>query len=385
MTDTAFSRIPAEIWLHIHGLATVDCSPVALAHADEFRYQPIVDPFSDIRLFWRDARSFALVNKQWNILGTDLLYGCVSVDKHFDMLHGVLARHGAAKLVRAVRLSSTRFDRNRTMLAWCPAVQIIVLPDVPPYADLPWISNDRTAVLDVKFPALKYIYWNETETSFGLLRQLVSAAPRLEGLFLADSEIPNERANEELNLPSPIPSLRRLSIANLGPSSTDSILNVDLHRLTSLTCTPTFIPILPNLPSLQKLHIFRSRGTINFNIILGRCPRIDEISLDVWNGFTNPPELEMEVTEVSLIRVHSAVYVVREWSNIQELFATLTSEGFPLVRRVVLHNTWHRVIADPKFVPILDGLRGRGCHLEFPEGHVLSWYVHPFGICSVID
>ncbi|KAJ7056119.1 hypothetical protein C8F01DRAFT_1156887 [Mycena amicta] len=342
MADTAFSRIPAEIWLHIHDLATVDCSPIALAHADEFRYQPIVDPFSDIRLFWRDARSFALVNKQWNVVGSDLLYRYVSVNDDFDMLHRVLTRHRAAKLVRAIRLSSTHFDRNRTMLACCPAVQVIVLPDVPPYADVQWISNDRTAVLDVELPALKYIYWNEAETSSGLLRQLVSAAPNLEGLCLADSEFGNE-PNDPLDLPSPIPSLRRLSLATLGALSTQSIHKVDLH-------------LLPNLPSLQKLHIFRSCGSINF-----------DISFDVWNWFMDPAELD-----ISVIRVHSAVSIVHDWSNIQRLFALLTSDGFPRVRCVVLHTLWHRVIADLKFVPILDGLRARGCRLEFPEGRVVT-------------
>ncbi|KAJ7056163.1 hypothetical protein C8F01DRAFT_1156995, partial [Mycena amicta] len=373
MADTAFSRIPAEIWLHIHDLATVDCSPIALAHTDEFRYQPIVDPFSDIRLFWRDARSFALVNKQWNLVGSDLLYRYVSVNDDFDILHRVLTRHGAAKLVRAVRLSSTRFDRNRTMLACCPAVQVIVLPDVPPYADMHWISNDRTAVLDVELPALKYIYWNEAETSSGLLRQLVRAAPNLAGLFLADSEFRNE-LNDQLDLPSHIPSLRRLSLATLGVISTQSIHKVDLHRLTSLTCPHSFISVLPNLPSLQKLHIFRSRGSINFNVIFERCQSIDEISFDVWNWFMDPAELNLDikVTEISLIRVHSAVSIVRDWSNIQRLFALLTSDGFPRVRCVVLHTLWHRVIADLKFVPILDGLRARGCRLEFPEGRVVT-------------
>ncbi|KAF7292005.1 hypothetical protein MIND_01226200 [Mycena indigotica] len=181
MSNETFLHLPAEVWLHILALATEDCSPVALACAEWPQYQPIVDPFSDIRHFWRDARSFSLVNKHWNTLGTDLLYGCVSVEQHFDMLHGVLARHGAAKLVRAVRLSSTRFDRNRIMLAHCPSVQTIVLPDVPPYADLPWISNSPETPLGIHFPTLKYIYWTETQVSNGLLRQLVDASPNLEG------------------------------------------------------------------------------------------------------------------------------------------------------------------------------------------------------------
>ncbi|KAF7321080.1 hypothetical protein HMN09_00195400 [Mycena chlorophos] len=415
------SRLPVEVWLYIFALATADCSPVSLAQAQWFQYQPIVDPFYQIRRFWSETRAFTLVNKAWNFIATDLLFGCISIDsqKHFDRLQCRLgAFSAAATRVRAVHLSSTRFDHNRMILSACSQAQVIVLPDLPPYADTR-VGSDSGRLLDcsLKLPALKYIYWTESEDSAGALRHLIRAAPNLRGLHLADSAFITERSTNPTGLclqsqstsTSTIPSLRRLTLGPLGPLSAGWIMGmgIDTTRITTMTCCPTLIRSLPYFPSLRSVNIFGSRKVIDLRRIVQRCPALEEISFDVWNRFAagagasttvdssrrpqaaplsanskappssaSDPRMRARARELSVIRIHSAVSVLRDsdWSNITELFGILTETTdleFPRARRVVLYNMWRNVVEHGNFKPRREALRARGCRLEFPEGCVL--------------
>ncbi|KAF7318366.1 hypothetical protein HMN09_00345400 [Mycena chlorophos] len=386
MSTSSSSQLPAELWLYIQALATADYSPVVLANAEWFQYQPPVDPFSQIRHFWRDARSFSLVNTHWNALATDLLYSCVSIDgneQHFDRLLEILRRgseYTVANRVRAIRLSSRRFDWNRTILALCSAsVQVVLLPDVERFPDL------RAVVMNVPkeplegagvFAALTHIFWTETQTSAGLLGRLLSAAPNLRGMYLTDSGTALERGTDPIaNLPSALPSLRNLTLGTLDRLSLQSILAVDcFRRITTLTCHPNWLTLLPTLPALHTLRLFGSRTTIDFRVLFEICPVVEEISLDVWNRFVRPdPQTMKPGHELQLIRLHSAVTVVRDWSNIQEFFGMLVAPGFPVVQRVVLHNAWYRVIHDLNFGPVREMLSGSPSEvrIEFPEGSLL--------------
>ena len=53
--ESPLLRVPQEIWLHIHRLATIDWSPLALAYSERFHYWPlrVLDPFMEIREFLR--------------------------------------------------------------------------------------------------------------------------------------------------------------------------------------------------------------------------------------------------------------------------------------------------------------------------------------------
>jgi hypothetical protein len=54
------SALPAELWLYIHRLATSATSPMVVASADRYRYDPVTDPLTDIEHFWRVRHTFVV-------------------------------------------------------------------------------------------------------------------------------------------------------------------------------------------------------------------------------------------------------------------------------------------------------------------------------------
>ncbi|KAJ7191190.1 hypothetical protein GGX14DRAFT_601070 [Mycena pura] len=369
--ESPLLRVPQEIWLHIHQLATINWSPLALAYSERFHYWPlrVLDPFMEIRELLRNASSFALVSRLWNALANEILFENIRVDSRFHSLYDALNRRGAAHLVRSIRLSSTRFDYDHAILACCPGVQLIVLPDSPEHAAPLQVPNHLGLDSVTQLLSLKRIYWTETRHASGLLRKLVPIAPNLEHIFLSQSNYPTQRTLEALSLPQ-IPSLRGLGV---GDHSLGTILQIDLQNLTLLHCTPLFLthPDFPaSLPRVTVLRIFGSRSHIHFGTVFAQFPRLQELNYDVWNSLS--PPTGGEPVPLSLIHLHSAVTVVRDWIPIEDHFTLLSSSTFPAVQRIVLYGTWYRVVANPRFSHFRSALRARGCQLEFPEGHVLS-------------
>ncbi|KAJ6470198.1 hypothetical protein C8R47DRAFT_1325269 [Mycena vitilis] len=217
-----------------------------------------------------------------------------------------------------------------------------------------------------EFLSLKRIFWTESYRTSRLLRRLIPLARNVEHLYLTQSIA--LRMDDTLDF-SALPNLQRLGLGIVGQNLISSILQFDLQNLTRLNCSPSFLnsPNFPVLRSLRRLEVFGSRSTISFRTIFSRCPRLQELSYDVWNSMSEP---EGEPAPLACIRLHSAVSVVRDWTPIETHFGLFISTEFPRVPRLVLHGTWHRVVTDPLFARFQDGLRARGWQFEFPEGNV---------------
>ncbi|KAJ6510894.1 hypothetical protein C8R45DRAFT_965520 [Mycena sanguinolenta] len=359
------ASLPSEIWLYIHRIATADSSPMVAAYSDRFQYMPVSDPLKDPGQFWRLASSFVLVSRLWNSLANELLYENVRVDETFDAhLRPALERSDHANLVRCVRLSPNRLDHNFAVLAMCPRLQVIVQPEAT--RDL---NSDAAPFVLSSSQSLRHIYCEESAKNSAFLRRLVALAPNLEYLFLSHS--PNFQTDEEALAFPTISNLRRLSVVPVVPNLTTAILKTGMQNVTRLTCSPSLfrLPDLPVFHSLRLLDLFGSRSNIDFASIFSQCPRLEELCYDVWSTFHEP---EQKHAPLACIRLHSAAYVVRDWTPIKEHFRHFLSPEFPHVQRLVLHNAWYKVIDDPLFAPIRDGLRAQGCVLEFPEGYVRS-------------
>ncbi|KAJ7093467.1 hypothetical protein B0H15DRAFT_159301 [Mycena belliarum] len=378
MTLTA-SSLPPEIWMYIQRLATLETSPLTLAYADRFQYVPLADPLKDLQGFLRAACSFVLVCRLWNSLATEILYENVRVDKRFPMLRATLERRGAGRLVRSIRLSPIHDEYNYQILALCPLVQLIVQPDHSTtqtrrweFADIPGLS--RLPALP-ELLALRHVYCSELLIDSYLLTVVLETSPNIE--YLSVTRITFTPPNDPYalavgELPA-IANLKRLAFPPLlRRAMPSSLFWMNLQGLTRLQCSPTNLALeeFPTLPSLRVLEIFGSRSIILFPVIFSRCPRLHELCYDVWNRISPPNAAR---SSLSVIRLHSAVTVVRDWTTIETHFRLFLDPGFPALRQLVLHGSWHRVVADLKFPSRFPHrLRERGCRFEFPEGNVLN-------------
>ncbi|KAJ7749201.1 hypothetical protein B0H16DRAFT_892302 [Mycena metata] len=367
--------LPPELWLYIHRIATADTSPMVAAYTDRYQYVAVPNPLDDLQDFLRDVSSFALVSRLWNSLTSEILYENIRVDERFHALYTALERPGTARLVRSVRLSTTRFDHNIAILALCSQLQVVVQPEASTASRSQALIGAPDLDLNLTIPnldSLKHIYWTNSDMALDLLLKLIPLAPNLEYLFLTDSK--TLRSEREFDFPA-LPSLRRLTLGPLQANLIGSIFRqLDVTNLTRLHCIPTvFHRDIPTLPSLQTLELFGSRSNIPFNPIFFRCPRLRELRYDVWNGSSVEIGSDIQTTLLPCIRLHSAV-AIRNWTSIEPIeahFSLFLSPKFPRVQRLVLHNNWHQIVNKPWFAPYRDGLRELGCRLEFPEGNVL--------------
>ncbi|KAJ7737715.1 hypothetical protein B0H16DRAFT_103086 [Mycena metata] len=374
MVDPSVS-LPSELWLYIHRIATADTSPIVAAYTDRYQYVAVPNPLDDMQDFLRDVSSFALVSRLWNSLTSEILYENIRVDERFHALYTALERPGTARLVRSVRLSTTRFDHNIAILALCSQLQVVVQPEASTASRSQALVGAPDLNFDLVIPnldSLKHIYWTHSDMALDLLLKLIPLAPNLEYLFLTDSK--TLRSEREFDFPA-LPSLQRLTLGPAHSHLTNSIfLQLDVTNLTRLYCIPTvFHQDIPTLPSLQTLELFGSRSHIPFTTIFLRCPRLRELRYDVWNGVFEMRLDEPRTAPLPCIRLHSAV-AIRSWTPTEPIeahFSLFLSPKFPRVQRLVLHNSWHQIVNKPWFAPYRDGLRELGCRLEFPEGNVL--------------
>ncbi|KAJ6543164.1 hypothetical protein B0H19DRAFT_1172923 [Mycena capillaripes] len=352
-SSTTFS-LPPELWLHVHRLATSESSPLAIASADRFHYEPIRDPLKGCGISCgfpiviardQDAHSFVLVCRMWHGLAKEILYENV--------------RPSTASLVRSIRLSTTRFDHNYQILALCPQVQIVVQPDE--------VSTAMRANFGLELPQfdfLRHVYCSESLMASGLLHQVLRASPNLEHLVASSAPRGNGLANLAV-----LPGLKTLGLPVLGRSASSSLLQMDLRSLTRLQCTSVHLlsSEFPSLPSLHTLEIFGSGTTIPFSLIFQRCPCLRELCYDIWNSVTAP---QGEQSTLSCIHLHSAVAVIIDWPTIERHFELFLTSEFSTPQRIVLYGRWDSVVADTRFLPVRNSLRAEGCQVEFPENHL---------------
>jgi hypothetical protein len=251
----------------------------------------------------------------------------------------------------------------------CPRLQVIVQPDAFSAPRWEVLSSAPADIQLPEFHSLEQVYWTESYMSSGLLRRLVPVAPNLEYLFLTQSTTLKVDA-DALEFPA-LSGLQRLGLGRAPLNLVSFFFHANLQTLTRLTCPPAIfiLPHFPHLPSLRTLEFFGSRTNIPFATIFSHCPRLRELSYDVWNTFSDP---EGGQSPLSCIRLHSAVSVIRDWSFIESNFELFLSPQFPRLQRLVLHGSWYRVVGNDLFTRFQDGLRAQGCQLEFPEGHVCN-------------
>lgn len=311
----------------------------------------------------------------WNTLAHEILYENIRVDNRFQALYTALQRPDTARLVRSLRLSTTRFDHNYAILALCPQLQIVVQPDALSLArsdSLVAISEPINMLHLPQFSLLKRIYWTESFMASGLLRRVLELASNLEHLFLSDSATLKADTVNVLVLP-PVPSLHSLGFGRLVFNSVPSILQGNLQHLTHFTCPPTLLIFthFPVLPALHMLTLSGARTSIPFPRIFSCCPCLREIHYDVRNGLWAPSETAAQMP-LACVRLHAPAVCAapgsrRDWTPLTAHFALFLSPEFPRLRRLVLHGGWADVVADVRFGPVAAGLGAQGCEVELAD------------------
>ncbi|KAJ7238399.1 hypothetical protein C8J57DRAFT_1373838 [Mycena rebaudengoi] len=309
--------LPAELWLYIHRLFTSDTSPLVAAYNERYQY---VGP---------DVRTLVLVCRSWNDLGNEILYENVKVDGRFETLYAALQKPGNARLVRSIRLSNTHHSDNMAIIKLCPQVELLVQPDVESHLDVGALPVLHAA------PNLQFLSLNSSSASDAVGTDPLPALASLQWLSLSGLSM--------------APTLQPLSTSTIPIP----ILRTDIHHITRLTCHPGALRIQQQYP---------------LPIIFARCPNLRELCYDVWNTLTTP---HGKLSSLSCIRLHSAVHVVRDWTRLQAHFHFFLDSSVLDLSRVILYGKWHSVITHANFVPLREGLRTRGCRLEFPQGRIL--------------
>ncbi|CAK5262057.1 unnamed protein product [Mycena citricolor] len=370
--------LPSELWLYIQRLATAYYSPLNIAYDSDFvyRYDRAVNPFDLIRPFHKDARSFSLVSSSWNLLAAELLYESICVNRSTQSsLFAALRRAGVSNLVRAVSISEPAdLDFYCALFTLCPRLEVLVLQH----------SNDHSTTLDIDLmtmtlgrsfilPQLRFVFWNRFVAPDGLLDLVLQVSPNVQSFF---SDGSRENTNGLMfntsrgHAPGPLSlsSLRRLEIR----SSRD---DVTLPLLLSLGCEHTLtrlgIPVqllreanFPILPRTTVLELFGSRTAMDYPRVSRLFPNLQELCFDLWNAFEGP----MALPHVAVIRLHSVVAIVWDWTAVERTFALFCDTGeLPCMRRIVLYNMWHRIVGSSQLAPLLQALRKRGCDVEFPQ------------------
>ncbi|KAJ7636734.1 hypothetical protein FB45DRAFT_1056033 [Roridomyces roridus] len=356
--------LPPEIWLHIHRLAAPP-SLLMTAHSEEFRFLSSQNPFDAFSS--QDLLSFVLVSRSWNNLARELLYENIAVPLQAgrcDTLRSAL-EHGAADLVRSIRLTANRADQNTAILALCPRVQVVCQPDADRMTRL---FSQSPAISLPTFEFLKHVYWTESIMTSELLRLLLAAAPNIEHLFLQPPSYLGLPEEDALTLPA-LPHLRRLEFP--GFIEHPGVQLLDLNQLTRLNCASRLE--FPPLPALETLNLTGPHQGIDLSLLFARCPRLRELTYDVWSSVIAPSPNHPPHAALDELRLHSSVTAdVYNWRPIKEHFNIFVSPMFPHVRRLVLEGAWTEIVHDRRFTPFRDGLYARGCRLEFPEGVVLG-------------
>ncbi|KAJ7663865.1 hypothetical protein DFH06DRAFT_1324377 [Mycena polygramma] len=358
--------LPPELWMYIHRLALSDLSPLARLYANDgvVRHSTTPDdPVNDRQLqrFLKVACSLRRVCRLWSHLAQELLFENVWVNKRWSSLSSSLQQSDIARLVRVVRLSTTRFDHNAVVLQQCAAhIEVLVQPEFPR-------AERLYSVAEVELPplvSLKRLYWIESWWSSPLLHSVLRAAPNLEHISLSSSSTIGFDPGAEPPFPT-LPQLRSLALPQLNTQCVRALLRTDLTQLTHLTIAPAHFawdpfPVLPPLCTLALIeHPAPTR--VPFPAILARCPTLCELRYDV-RAAPVPPENTQAAPALACIRLHLAP--ARGFSTAEGVHAALLlGPAFGALERVVLDGSGWSVNERVR-CPEWEQLRARGCRVE---------------------
>ncbi|KAJ7034587.1 hypothetical protein C8F04DRAFT_1101482 [Mycena alexandri] len=360
--------LPPELWIYIHRLALSNLSPLAKIYASN---DTIIrngakpdDPANDrdLQLFLKAARSLRCVCRLWSELGLELLFENIWVngDKRWPSLSSGLQRPDVARLVRSIRLSTTRFDRNIDVLRRCLQVEVLVQPEFPRAERLYSVATVQLPPLQ----SLKRLHWIASAWSSALLQSVLFAAPNLEHISLSSSTTIGFDPATQPTFPD-LPRLNSLVLTQLNTECVRAILRTDLSRLTRLTINPVHLAwaAFPVLPALQMLALLEYSTQLPFPTILARCPALRELRYDARCRFI-PPEEKQRAPYLTCIRLLLRLQMMPS-TYAQSQFALLLEPAFGALERVVLDGPgWgsHAFPAPPW--PETADLLARGCRIE---------------------
>ncbi|KAJ6599929.1 hypothetical protein DFH09DRAFT_1303285 [Mycena vulgaris] len=285
-------ELPPELWICIHRLATAHLSPLA-AYDDDDEGLELDDPLNerDMQRFLRAVRSLARVSRLWNALTRELLFSHVHVNARFaTSLAPALADPSTAAVVRAVRLSTVRFDHNAALLAQCARATLLVQPEYPRAGRL-YVAP---AEPPLHLPALTRLHWVESAWSAPLLVRVLAATPALTHLTLASARTIGALDDPPPVFPAALASLRTLDIVLARTSCVHALLGTaDLRALARLSIEPEHLswaafPVLPALHTLTLVLPLAGVGggdtgaadRIPFAALAACCPALRELRYD---------------------------------------------------------------------------------------------------------
>ncbi|KAJ6599886.1 hypothetical protein DFH09DRAFT_1504169 [Mycena vulgaris] len=281
-SKTPLPELPPELWICIHRLATAHLSPLAAyddADDDELKLD---DPLNerDMQRFLRAVRSLARVCRLWNALTRELLFSHVHVNTRFaTSLAPALADPSTAAAVRAVRLSTVRFDHNAALLAQCARTTLLVQPEYPRAGRL-YVAP---AEPPLRLPALTRLHWVESAWSMPLLVRVLAAAPALMHLTLTSARTIGALDDPPPVFPAALASLRTLDIALARAACVHALLGTaDLRALARLRIAPshlawTAFPVLPALHTLTLVHVIGDTGPAPHAAFAACFPALREV------------------------------------------------------------------------------------------------------------
>ncbi|KAJ7670635.1 hypothetical protein DFH06DRAFT_1369603 [Mycena polygramma] len=307
--------LPPELWINIHQFVVSDILPLAQVLPNVDGSVAPEDPLNELQLqrVLDAARSLTSVCQLWNNLAQELLYENIWVrdNERWPSLHNALQRPRNARVVRAVRLSSMRFDHNVWVLQRCANVTVLVLPDsrdderfcAAPNISLPLLSS------------LKHLCWAETSSAATLLPAVLAAAPNVEQISLARKVKTPKFVARRLDLLAafpPLPSVRSLSLIHVRHPCLYKVLSTTLPQLTHLTICLASLDENSNGPVLPTVRVLTlvpdPSEHVSFPMILRRFPALCELRYHVSNPPLSLPVslgLEQDVAEkLVCVRLH---------------------------------------------------------------------------------
>ncbi|KAJ7749210.1 hypothetical protein B0H16DRAFT_1888261 [Mycena metata] len=349
--------LPPELWIYIHRLALSNLSPLAKIYASSDTIirsgaKPDDHPANDrdLQLFLKAARSLRCVCRLWSELGLELLFENIWInDSGWPSLSSSLQHPNVARLVRSIRLSTTRFDHNIDVLARCPHLEVLVQPEFP-------CTERLYSGATVQLPplqSLKRLYWVVSAWSSVLLQSVLFAAPNLEHISLSGYATIGSDLATQPTFPD-LPHLNSLECVY-------TILRTDLSRLTRLTINPAYLALdaFTVFPALQMLALPEYLRQLPFPAIFARCPALRELRYNALSGFI-PPE-EKHAPFLACIRL----FLSRMTSQAQAQVALLLGPAFSALERVMLDGPgWGPPPSPEAMWPGTADLLARGCRIE---------------------